>query len=818
MATSSDVELVILDQVQLWRVRPTSLASSDVAGAGEAHVVLDKLQLSLRSGERLGLVGANGAGKSSLLELILGNLDASEGHIWRAPGLSLVGLVELDQQLQRVQAARPAQDHQPITVQHVAQTALADIDALEASLRQAERTVSSLATQPAQQPVQQQAQLARALQSYALLREQFEQAGGYTAAQRLEAHLSRFGLVSDQAVQTLSSGERARLALAMTLSRPADVLLLDEPERHLDITQRRYLADRLSQHPAALLLSSHDRSLLDKVCSHIVYLQQGQLRRYRGNYSAFLRQHDSDQTRLLRATKLRRRERTGLEQALRKAPNVSARRRAQRRLARLLSAEQDQHLTPLEADSQYGQQLELQLGRQDGPQLPVGTALVRVQHLTVGLLNDPVLDDPVLNDTMLNDPVLNDPVLNDLSFQLEAGVTVGLVGANGTGKTTLLEALVGKLESEHPQARSFWAASAKLAYFDSQQAGLAADLTLLEQLTRYVSGLRARALLGLVGLAEQANALPWTLSLGQRARAGLAVIMATEANVILLDEPSEYLDIDMVNVLEQAILDSSAAILMVSHDAALIEAVSDRVWLLEDGQLQVYPSLNAVYTGHAQPHLPDEVAAQPPASAAVPTDDHESSLERDLMALDEHLLDPTRLSTRDYQRLHNKHAELVNALSWCYEQRQPPPRASYLTREQGFWVTLDPCPLDASMLVPRPFDPHPLDARSLDPHPDLTEAAQVWCASSNWDFTGRVYLQGGIAHLNLDQPKEQCLLDWALQPSLWALIRLLFEHLSMRAVQTQSARVLAGLQKAGYGWWVLDRAHFEQLEGYAKQQ
>ncbi|MEM7738276.1 MAG: ATP-binding cassette domain-containing protein, partial [Deinococcota bacterium] len=193
--TSPALELIILEDVHLSR---------------GGRVVLDSVQLTLRSGERWGLVGANGAGKSTLQMLALGKLDASEGRVWWAPGLSLASLPNLDVNLQRYckrhQLAGTNVEPHLVTVNDLAQTALAEVDALEARLRDAERHLSEL--------VAGDPHLEQALESYTALRDQFEQAGGYTVGQRLEVHLSKFGLVGHQPVHTLSAGESARLALA----------------------------------------------------------------------------------------------------------------------------------------------------------------------------------------------------------------------------------------------------------------------------------------------------------------------------------------------------------------------------------------------------------------------------------------------------------------------------------------------------------------------------------------------------------------------------------------------------------------------------
>ena len=537
--------------------------------------ILRDVSLSVRHAERLALVGGNGAGKSTLLQLLAGQaafqssevmaseVMASEvivnGHVWRAPGVRVMTLLDVS----RLAGAFPekAQEktsHQPVTVAAVARASLRELQRLEQDMRDAEVRLGQLEpTDP---------RLQAALEDYAALQERFERAGGYDTPQRIEQALARFGLEAGELLEHLSAAQHQQLALALGLLRAssfADVLLLDEPERHLDLSSRQQLIAALQALPIAVVFASHDRALLDAVSTRVAYVADGRVQLYRGNYSAFLRQHDSERVRLAHLAHKRRQQRQLLEQTQQRAPTPDARKRARARLNKL---------EPVPAAFSSTSASSLLLGYETKP----AEILLRVQKLHVRQLEN-------------------------LSFQLTAGTTVALVGAHGAGKTTLLDAIAGKLEPSHPDSRVRWAKDAKLAYFDAA-AGLA-DAPLLGQLEAFVSAMRARSLLALVGLAEHADKTPGQLSSGQRARAGLAKVMAQDATVLLLDNPSEHLDLDMTAVLENALLDSPAAILLATHDAALIERVADQVWWLEAGKLHIYANLAAYQRGEALPNL-----------------------------------------------------------------------------------------------------------------------------------------------------------------------------------------------------------------------
>ena len=711
--------------------------------------------------------------------------------MWRAPGVRVMTLPnvgtfastaqgEVSSQVgQEVKAGQKDASQQPVTVAAVAQASLRELQRLEQDMREVEQRLGQFKpTDP---------RLQAALEHYAVLQERFEQAGGYDTPQRIERALTAFGLEVDQLLEHLSPAQRQQLALALGLLRAssfADVLLIDEPERHLDLSRRQQLIAALQSLPVAVVFASHDRALLDAVAKRVAYVADGSVQLYRGNYSAFLRQHDSERVRLARLAHKRHQERQALEQTRRAAPTPDARKRARERVDKLEPAPAAPAATAVSS---------LPLGYETRP----AEILLRVQKLFVRQLEN-------------------------LSFQLTAGTTVALLGAHGAGKTTLLETIAGRLEPHHPDSRIHWARDAKLAYFDAE-AGLD-DAPLLGQLEGFVAAMRARSLLALVGLAEYADKTPAQLSSGQRARAGLAKVMAQDATVLLLDNPSEHLDLDLTAVLENALLDSPAAILLATHDAALIERVADQVWYLEAGRLSVYANLAAYQRGEVLPNLAephhdpaqvvllagDEVGgtADPATPADIAT--REAALEQQLRTLDDALLDPLRHSERERERLTLRRKQVIDELSWCYEQRQPAPLPAYGAREGAVQVWLD---IDNTNDILN-SKPNSKINNNLSVNTDNHQAVRVATFNSNATVQGRVFIQQRTGHVQWQLPEASCVLPWALERVVWGLMRIVFMHLELQVVQTQHTMPLPSFQDAGEGWQTLTRKDFGQLEGY----
>ena len=717
----------------------------------ELKTVLRDVSFALSSGEKVGLVGPNGAGKTTLLDLVAGKLVPTEGRVIRSPGL-------------RVAYAEQHTERWRGTVWAVAEGALEEVRRLEATLRDAETRLDD--------------QDELGLERYGELSALFEAAGGYDAETTLRATLGRLGFAeADLArdVLTLSGGERSRLALARALAGRADLLLLDEPSSYLDLPAKRWLGGALADYPGTLLLASHDRALLDAATTRTLHLKNSVVTSYRGAYSRFRAQAEHAAARSLREVTRLAHERRSLEARLREQPTLSTRRGLERRLARLPAPQPSPTTTEPSA-------LTLNVGRPKP-----ATLVLDAEHLTLTQTRDR-------------------PLLRDVALRLYAGDKVALVGPNGSGKTSLLELLSGGLESENPEASVRFGRGVKLAVYDQVGRGLEGGVPLGEQLERSVSEPRARSLLALVGLASAFDTPPELLSGGQRARAGIARLMATEAELIFLDEPGEGLDVEMLERLETALQDTPATLVLVSHDAALIDAVATRVVGLAEGELKEYRGGLAGYYAGKLRLEPDLPTVPEPDTTDKPDPEAElEALEDETADVEARLADPLRLSERDRERLERRLHDLVQLRSERYEARVsaqlPAPVPRYRVLESGLSLT-------TNGVINGAAD----DAGSAD-------APIVIQSSAGFDV--RLYLDEDthIGHLRL-APAEKypaCLLPWAERALVRGAARLAFEVFGARALQLQGSEdadfSASGFSPAGDDWWVQDREHYAAREG-----
>jgi ATP-binding cassette subfamily F protein 3 len=699
--------------------------------------LLDKVSLTIRAGERIGLVGSNGSGKSTLLRLLAGQLQPDEGQVRRTPGVRLE-LLRQD----------PGSSKQK-TVLEAARQGLWHVHELETLLRLEEERLAGDEDR---------------LENYQALLEQFEQAGGYRAEHNLEKTLGHLGFGPadfSKPTASLSGGELARLGLATALASQADVLLLDEPTNHLDLTTRRQLANVLAAFNGGLMLASHDRALLDTVCSHTAQLSGGRLELSRGNYQRYLSQ----------------REHTARGHQKRAKEHQKDEARIRETVAQLRSwgtAKAQRHRKRLER------------------QAPVVSATPSTGSTTAFQTPAlPALRGPVVTAKHLSKRMGSEVLLKDVSLRIEAGDKIALLGPNGSGKSTLLKLMSGELASDDPRTELRWHPDGKLVYFDQEWHGLEPAIPLLEQLSRTVSKERARMLLALAGIAKTRwFSPPEQLSGGERARAALALVMASEASLLLLDEPTNHLDLTTIEQLERTLVDDRAAILFVSHDQRLVERVANRIWTLREGDLLEFRGGIAGFFNERLRITKEPVA--PPKSEqetiepASPTQKLEI-LEEELVAVEKKLRDPTLLTPRDTARLQKKRQELLEMLWPLYDSLFSPPRPTFKVVEPGVTLLADRVAEGLSVTAP-----------------SLVKIG--------------VLFRHGVAHLQLEEPSQSCLLSWARNAIVKATVRLAFYALGASVVQIQSTHDLSDswLKPAGHDWWLLSRSDFEVLEGWRR--
>ncbi|MDE2274663.1 MAG: ATP-binding cassette domain-containing protein, partial [Burkholderiales bacterium] len=483
------------------------------------HVpLLDGTALAIEPGERLALIGRNGAGKSSLLKILAGLERPDDGTLQLQTGLS------------RVYVAQEPLFEPGVSVFDAVSVGVAEARALRERFERHD---------PAD--------------DLDALMTRLEALGGWTWEQRVDEVLQRLRLDGGASVDALSGGTRKRVALGQALAAQPELLLLDEPTNHLDIDAIEWLQDLLVARRGALVLVSHDRAFIDAVATRIVELDRGQLRSYPGSFAAFektkARELEDEALERARADKLLAQEEVWVRKG------VEARRtRSVGRVQRLLKL-REQRVARRE---QLGRvRLELDAG------LPPGKIVAELKR--VGM--------------RYGDRTL----IEDFSATILRGDKVGLIGPNGVGKTTLLKLILGELQPTSGSVRQ--GTRLQVAYFDQMRAGLDLDATLVDAISPgsewIETGTDAKPvrkhvmsyLTDFLFSPERANSPVRTLSGGERNRVLLARLFALPANVLVLDEPTNDLDIDTLELLEELLQSYAGTVFLVSHDRRFLDNV-----------------------------------------------------------------------------------------------------------------------------------------------------------------------------------------------------------------------------------------------------
>ena len=523
----------------------------DFAMRRGGRLLLSQADFTLHPGWRVGVVGRNGCGKSSLFAAMLGELEGDSGSIERPR----------EQRIATVAQDTPALPDAAIDYVIGGDAELSKVLAAEAA-----------------------AQAAGDHDAAVRAHHRIEELGGYDANARAGRLLHGLGFGADShqtPVREFSGGWRVRLNLARALMAPSDLLLLDEPTNHLDLDAVVWLEDWLRRYDGLLLVISHDREFLDGVCTHIVHLHEGKAKQYVGDYTSFERQR-SDQLRQQQIAHDREQvERAHLQKFIdRFKAKASKAKQAQSRMKRL------EKLTGTEAV------------RAESP--------FRFEFATPAKLPSPLLrlDDVVAGYTAANSgrhaddedgaPIVNHGakrVLEDVKFSLEPGERVALLGPNGAGKSTLVKTLVGELDVLAGERLAH--KELRIGYFaqhtvESLREG-ATPMDHLRDLAPQVADQKLRSFLGGWNFAgERAFENVDTFSGGERARLALALIAWKQPNVLLLDEPTNHLDMDMREALAEALAEFAGALVLVAHDRHPLGIACDTFWRVADGEVAAF--------------------------------------------------------------------------------------------------------------------------------------------------------------------------------------------------------------------------------------
>jgi len=518
--------------VPLVTLERASIAFGDAA-------LLDHADLTLELSERVALIGRNGSGKTTLMKAIAGQQALDDGTVWRAPALR-VAFVPQEPQLESAH-----------TVFEAVASGLGELQALLLAYHRTSHEVAAGSD--------------TALERLHEAQHALEHADGWRINSRVETLIDRFGLPADAVIGELSGGSRKRVALARALAIEPDVLLLDEPTNHLDIGAIEWLENLLNDYRGALLCVTHDRRFLDNVASRVIELDRGRLSSFPGRYADYLRRKDEQ----LHAESLANAKFDKLlaqeEAWIRKG--VEARRtRNEGRVQRL------EHLRVERAArrERIGQvSFSVDAGERSGQ---MAVEMHGVAKSFGGK-----------------------PVIRDFSTRILRGDKIGLIGPNGAGKTTLLRLILGELEPDSGHIRR--GVRLAVAYFDQMREQLDDEATLIDRISQgaeyiEVDGARKHVMSYLGDFLfrpERARAKVSALSGGERNRLLLARLFSRPANVLVLDEPTNDLDIETLELLEALLQDYGGTLFLVSHDRAFLDNVVTQSIAFEgEGVLREY--------------------------------------------------------------------------------------------------------------------------------------------------------------------------------------------------------------------------------------
>ena len=532
-----------------------SKASKDYGG----NPVFNEVDLEIIEGERIGLVGENGSGKSTLFKLMAGLDTPNSGVISRRRNLTIGYLA---------QEVDPRLDNKTI-YQAVSETSTELVE-LPEMLRELEAQMAD--PDNASDPDE----MSRVLEEYGKAQERFEALGGYTIGHRVETVLNGLGFDPSehtQLVGRLSGGEKKLVNLARILIEMPDLVLLDEPDNHLDLNAKAWLEQYIQGYPGTVLIISHDRHLLDRAVKKIFELEDGAISEYAGNYSFYFEER---RQRLLKQQEMYSLQQTEIKR---------------------LEASMRQLKSWSKMNSKFAGRAEymakrVEKAREEAVNRPVLDRDKIKVDLDADRSGKKVLEIKRLSKSF-GERVLFEP----FDFTLLYGERVGIVGANGSGKTTLLRTMMDLIPATTGTVKI--GASVVLGYYAQEQETLPFESTPLDFVRRLKKMTEPQAISFLRGLLfsyEDLRTPIRQLSGGEKSRLQMARLMLTEANFLLLDEPTNNLDIVSTEVLEAALQEFEGTVLTVSHDRYFLDKIVNKIIAIgNDGCVRVYPGNFSYY-------------------------------------------------------------------------------------------------------------------------------------------------------------------------------------------------------------------------------
>jgi ATP-binding cassette, subfamily F, member 3 len=500
-----------------------------------ADIILSNIKLEIQTRDRVALVGRNGAGKSTLLKIIAGHMSFDSGEIIK-PKEVTIGYLAQNTGLES-----------NLSIWDEMLTVFKDLQQMEKELRQLEEKMSD------PHVLEDSIQYERVLKEYDHLQIKFKDSGGYQYEADIRSVLHGLNFQAfdySTKIETLSGGQKTRLALGKLLLTKPDILILDEPTNHLDIETLSWLEQYLQTYDGAILIVSHDRYFLDKVVTQVYEMSRKQIQKFPGNYSSYLDQKAEQYEREMKLYEKQQDEIAKLEDFIQKnLARASTTKRAQSRRKKLEKIDRLDRPKGDEKSANFGFEIDRQSGND----------VLHIDQLSIGYDQE--------------------PVSKNLTFRLTRGESVALVGPNGIGKSTLLKTIIEKLIPFFGGIR--FGSNVSIGYYDQEQAELTSNKRVLNELWDDYPLRPEKEIRTILGnflfSGDDVLKVVSTLSGGEKARLALAKLMMQKSNFLILDEPTNHLDLDSKEVLENALVDYPGTILFVSHDRYFINRIATKV-------------------------------------------------------------------------------------------------------------------------------------------------------------------------------------------------------------------------------------------------
>lgn len=531
-----------------------------------AAPIFSKVNFSIENNARIGMVGPNGAGKTTLLKIMTGRQEASQGEFTVNKGIEL-GYI--------------AQEHDFDEEKSIWEEMLTVFQPLIDQGQQLEKLQYAIADHPEDE------ELLRRLDQ---AQYNFEQAGGYTYQAEIKSMLNGFNFPEatwNKQIASLSGGEKTRLSFVKLLLKKPPLLLLDEPTNYLDLDTLDWLEAFLKNYPGAILTVSHDQYFLDHLATQIFELQHGELTVFKGNYSQYLAQRELRDQQQEAAYEKQQEEIKREEEFIQK--NIVRASTTKQAQSRRKALEKMELVDPPKHKSKV--RIKFDSAR------PSGKEVLILKDLAVGYPDK--------------------TMLKDISFQINKGDRVAIIGQNGIGKSTLLKTVMKQLPVKSGAIK--YGASLDIGYYDQELQGLDYSKTVIDTIWDRHKDMNEKDIRSILAsflfTAKDIDKQVSQLSGGQRARLTLTVLSMEHNNFLLMDEPTNHLDLDAKEVLEKALADYDGTLLFVSHDRYFINELANKIVVAKDGQAKIY---EGNYTYYLNEKAKEEAAAQETAAQEAP--------------------------------------------------------------------------------------------------------------------------------------------------------------------------------------------------------